>query len=164
MNDVVKCMLERRSIRKYNPKPITDEQLKTILEAWLYAPNAGGRQSPLIVVCRNEQINTALGNINKSAFCGQMSTKTAYVSKNQLSIADNASIISAFYDAPIVLHLFSLKNFLYASADCYAVAVNITLAAYSLGIGSCIVARAKETFASQYRPGNPQKMGYQQWV
>lgn len=143
-------MLERRSIRKYKPEQISDEELNLILEAGLYAPNAGGRQSSFIIVCQDAEINNALGKINKAAFRGKMSTENAYVSKDQPSIADDAYIVSAFYGAPIVLTLFSPKNFLYSGADCYMAAANITLAAHSLGIGSCIVARAEDTFTSEF--------------
>lgn len=149
MNDIIKNMLERRSIRKYKPEQISNEELNLILEAGRYAPNAGGRQSPFIIVCQNAEVNNALGKINKSAFRGKMSTESVYVSKDQPSIADDASIVSAFYGAPTVLTLFSPKIFLYSVADCTAAAVNIMLAAHSLGIGSCMVARAEDTFASE---------------
>jgi nitroreductase len=152
-------MLGRRSIRKYKPEQITDGELDAILEAGLYAPNAGGRQSPIIIVCQNAETNDALGKINKAAFHGRMSTEKAYVSKDQPSIADDASIVSGFYGAPTVLTLFAPRNFLYSGADCYAAAANITLAAHSLGIGSCIVARAEDTFASEPGRALVEKLG-----
>jgi nitroreductase len=142
-------MLERRSIRKYRPEQISDKELNVILESALYAPNAGGRQSPLIVVCQNAEINEALGKINKAAFRGRMSSGNAYVSKDQPSIADDAGIESGFYGAPTVVTLFAPGNFLYSEADCCMAAQNIMLAAHSLGIGSCMVARAGDTFLSE---------------
>ena len=33
-------LLERRSVRKYKPEQITEEQLDAVLEAGLYAPTA----------------------------------------------------------------------------------------------------------------------------
>ena len=36
-NEVLKAMKTRRSIRKYKPEQITDEQLDAILEAGTYA-------------------------------------------------------------------------------------------------------------------------------
>jgi nitroreductase len=71
------------------------------------------------------------------------------ISKDQPSIADDPSIISAFYGAPTVITLFGPRNFLYTEADCYIMANNICLAAYSLGVGSCIMGRAEETFESE---------------
>jgi nitroreductase len=122
MNDIINNMIERRSIRKYKAEQITEAELEAILQAGIYAPSAGGRQSAIIVVCQNAELNTALGKINKAAFKGRMSTETAYISKEQPSIADNAAIQSGFYDAPTVLILFAPKNFLYSVADCYVAA------------------------------------------
>jgi nitroreductase len=149
MNDIINNMIERRSIRTYKAEQITEVELEAILQAGIYAPSAGSRQSAIIVVCQNAEINTALGKINKAAFKGRMSTETAYISKDQPSIADNAAIQSGFYHAPTVLTLFAPKNFLYSVADCYVAAQNIMLAAHSLGVGSCMVARAEDTFSSE---------------
>jgi nitroreductase len=149
MNDVITNMIERRSIRKYKTEQITEAELEAILQAALYAPSAGSRQSAIIAVCQNAEINTALGKINKAAFKGRMSTETVYISKEQPSIADIATIQSGFYDAPTVLTLFAPKNFLYSVADCCVAAQNMMLASHSLGIGSCMVARAEDTFSSE---------------
>lgn len=149
MNEVIKCMLDRRSIRKYRPEQIAEDDLNTILLAGASAPSAGSRQSPIIVVCQNAEINESLGKINKAAFHGRMSTESSYISKEQPSIADDASIQSGFYGAPTVLTLFAPKNFLYSFADCCVAAQNIMLAAHSLGIGSCMVARAEDTFSNK---------------
>jgi len=149
MNEVIKCMLERRAIRKYRPEQVPEDKLNTILLAGLHAPCAGNRQSAIIVVCQNEKVNIELGKINRSLFRGGASTENFYVSKEQPSIADDASISSAFYGAPTVLTLFAPKDFLYSAADCCVMAQNIMLAAHSMGIGSCFVTRAEDTFSSE---------------
>lgn len=149
MNEIINGIMTRRSIRKYQPQQITDDELNVILQAGVYAPNAGSRQSALIVACQNKTINTELGKINQSCFHGNMSTATAYISKEQPSIADDTALKDGFYGAPTVLTLFAPKNFLYSVADCAVMGQNIMLAAYSLGIGSCMVMRAEDTFSSE---------------
>ena len=42
-NEVLKAMKTRRSIRKYKPEQITDEQLDAILEAGTYAADRNGK-------------------------------------------------------------------------------------------------------------------------
>ncbi|MDR1957244.1 MAG: nitroreductase family protein [Treponema sp.] len=148
MNETINCIMTRRSIRKYQPRQITDDELNVILQAGLYAPNAGSRQSAVIIACQKKTINIELGKINHAAFHGRMSTATAYISKEQPSIADDATIKDGFYGAPTVLTLFAPKDFLYSTADCCVAAESIMLAAHSLGIGSCMVMRAKDTFSS----------------
>lgn len=150
MNDVITNILERRSIRKFRPEQIGREELNSILEAGQYAPCAGGRQGVIMVACQNREINAKLGKINHSFFHGRMSTPTAYISKEQPSIADNPKLIDGLYGAPTVITLFGARNFLYAMPDCCVAAENIMLAAHSLGIGSCMVMRAEDTFESDY--------------
>lgn len=146
MNEVIQNMRERRSIRKYKPEQIAEDALQIILEAGLYAPCAGSRQSCVIAVCQDAELNARLGGINRGTFHGRISTPDVYISKDQPSIADDPTLPSAFYGAPTVLTLFAPGNFVYAEIDCAVAAENIMLAARSLGIGSCMVGRAEKTF------------------
>lgn len=145
-NAVTENMMKRRAIRRFKPEQITEEELDTILNAGLYAPSAGGRQGVLFVVSQDAETNSRLGRIKKTHFHGRMSTPEAYVSKDQPSIADDASISNAFYDAPTVVTLFAPKKFLYAESDACVAAENLLLAATSLGIGSCYIGAAWESF------------------
>lgn len=149
MNEVIKFIMERRSIRRYQEKQVPDKVLEQILYASEFSPNAGNRQTTQIVVCRDRKLNERLGRINKAGFNGHISSPDNMISKDQPSIADDPSITSAFYGAPTVITLFGPANFLYTEADCYIMANNICLAAYSLGVGSCIMGRAEETFESE---------------
>ena len=49
MNEVIKNMEERRSVRGYKPDMIRKEDLDTIIEAGTYAATGMGMQSPIIV-------------------------------------------------------------------------------------------------------------------
>ena len=44
MNDIIRNILTRRSIRKYRPDPVAKEILDQILQAGLYAPSARNKQ------------------------------------------------------------------------------------------------------------------------
>jgi len=44
MNDTIKTILHRRSIRSYKPEPVPAAELKTIIEAGIYAPSAMNQQ------------------------------------------------------------------------------------------------------------------------
>ena len=46
MNDVIKNILERRSIRKYKDKMVEEELIDEVLKAGTYAPTGMNRQSP----------------------------------------------------------------------------------------------------------------------
>jgi len=147
MNEVIKNMIDRYSVRKFKDEQIKESELNQIIKAGLYAPNAGSRQSAIIAVCQDTEINRALGKQNASAFKGRVSTNTAYISKEQPSIADDPTIGDGFYGAATVITLFAPRNFLYSEMDCCLVAENMMLAACSLGIGSCFIGRTVETFS-----------------
>jgi nitroreductase len=150
VNQVIECILERRSIRKYRPEQIPQADLETIVSAGLHAPNAGGRQSAVMVLCRNRDINEALGAINCGVQQGRPSAATVNVSQEQPSILDDPAISSAFYGAPTVVTLFAPEGFVNGIGDCCTMAENMMLAAHSLGFGSCLVARAGQAFDSEY--------------
>lgn len=63
-NEVLKAMKTRRSIRKYKPEQITDEQLDAILEAGTYAATGMGKQSPVIVVVQKPELIGKLSKMN----------------------------------------------------------------------------------------------------
>lgn len=141
-NAILETILHRRSIRHYKPDQIPEAALDAILQAGLYAPSAGGRQGVLFVVSQDAETNERLGRIKKANSRVRPSTETAYISREQPSIADDPSIQSAFYGAPTVVTLFGPKQFLYAINDCSVAAENTMLAADSLGIGSCYIGSA----------------------
>lgn len=110
MNNVIKTILERWTIRKYRPEQITEDELNAIFEAGLHAPSAGGSQSCMVVVCQNTVLNEEFGKINKLAFGKPW--PGSYVSRDQPSIIDDPAISSGFYGAPAVLTLFGPKDFI----------------------------------------------------
>lgn len=83
MNDVIRNLLERRTIRHYKEDQIAEEELQLILQAGLYASTAGGRQSPVMLVCQNREMNERLGRINRAAFGHANSDGIHFVSQIQ---------------------------------------------------------------------------------
>lgn len=64
MNEVMKALLERRSIRKFKPDALTKEQLGQIVEAGLYAASGKGAQSAIAVVVTNKALRDRLSSEN----------------------------------------------------------------------------------------------------
>ncbi|MDE7131049.1 MAG: nitroreductase family protein [Lachnospiraceae bacterium] len=149
-NEVLENMMTRRTIRRFKEEQISEEELQAVLDAGMYAPSAGGRQSVLFVVSQNREMNEKLGRIKRNNSTVKMSTDTVYISKEQPSIADDPNIFNAFYDAPTVITLFVPKNFLFAPYDASAAAENMLLAAHSIGLGGCYIGSAWESFADPY--------------
>jgi nitroreductase len=146
--DIFELMKTRRSIRKYQDKQIERADLEKIIEAGMYAPNAGGGQRTIICGIHDKKLAETVGKLNLARFDrGQLIG--SYVSKEQPSIIDDPTIKSGFYGAPSVCVIFGMKNFLYSVPDSFCCAENMVLAAQALGISSCIIARAEETFDNE---------------
>lgn len=138
-------MRHRRSIRKYQDKQVPRELLETVLEAGSYAPNAGGGQRTILCGIRDRALLEELGRWN-AACMDRSRLAGSYVSAEQPSLIDDPGIRSGFYGAPTVCVVFAPNNFLYSVPDAFCCAENMALAAAELGLASCIVARAEETF------------------
>ena len=149
-NAVIENIITRRTIRRFRAEQISEEELQAVLDAGMYAPSAGGRQGVLFVVLQDKETNEKLGRIKKNNSNVKMSTDTIYISKEQPSIADDPTIVNAFYDAPTVVTLFVPKNFLYGPYDASAAAENMLLAAHSLGLGGCYIGSAWESFRDPF--------------
>jgi nitroreductase len=147
--ELIDLMKKRRSVRKYTDRQIERGDLEKIIEAGLYAPNAGGGQRSMIVGVRDKKLTELIGKMNVAHF-ERKNLAGSYVSKEQPSIIDDPSIKSGFYSAPSLCIVFAQKNFLYSVPDSFCCAENMVLEASSLGISSCIVARGEETFDNEY--------------
>lgn len=149
-NEVMKNILHRRAIRRFETRQIEESVLQQILQAGLYAPSAGGRQGVVLAVSQDKKVNERLGKIKRANSNPRMATATNYVSHEQPSIADDPKLINAFYDAPTVITMFAPKKFLFSAEDCAVSAENMMLAADSLGIGSCYIGQGWTAFADPY--------------
>ena len=128
MNETIKNLIERRSCRKFKTEQIKDEELQLILKAGEYAPNGRGKQSPIMLVIQNKEIIEKLSKINAKI----MGVET-----------------NPFFEAPTLIIVLADKNVRTCIEDGSLVLGNIMNSAYSLGIGSCWIHRAKEEFETE---------------
>ena len=74
MNEVLKAIKERRSIRKYKSDMLPKEIIDQVIESGLYAASGKGQQSPIIISVTNKEMcirdrdkaNSALSLFNLS--------------------------------------------------------------------------------------------------
>ncbi len=146
--ELLDLMKQRRSIRKYTKQQITHEEMEKILEAGLYAPNAGGGQRSILVGVRNAKLTRRIGKLNFLPF-DRSKLLGGHVSEEQPSVIDDEKITDGFYGAPAVVALFGQRDFPFSIADAFCSAENMVLMATELGLSSCIVSRAEETFVTE---------------
>lgn len=140
MNEVIKCLTERRSARHYGPRQVEPDVLDQILLAGTYAPTGMGRQSPVIVAVQDPDTVKQLSRMN-AAIMG--------------------SDGDPFYGAPTVLVVLADKNVGTYLYDGSLVMGNLMNAAHALGVDSCWIHRAKEEFESEEGKALLKKWGIQ---
>ena len=141
MNETLQTIIKRRSIKKYKSDPVSKHLIEKIVEAGTYAATGRNLQSPVILAVTNKQLRDQLSRIN-----AQVMGATG----------------DLFYNAPCVLVVLAdrevSRNYIY---DGSLVMGNLMLAATSLGLGSCWIHRAKETFELPEGKEILQKLGLQ---
>ena len=129
MNEIIKAMQKRRSIRKFKSKMPSKKDLKQIVEAGLYAANGMGKQAVITLVITDKKLRDKLAKVNAK-------------------IAGWEEDFDPFYGAPAILIVLADKTHFTGIYDGSLVMGNMMLAAHSLGLGSIWIHRAKEEFES----------------
>ena len=64
MNEIIKAMETRRSIRGYKEDMVPEELIAEVVEAGTYAATGMGRQSPIILAVTNKEVRDRLSKVN----------------------------------------------------------------------------------------------------
>lgn len=115
-NPVIQALLTRRSIRKYQPKPLDPELLDAVLQAGTWAPTGMGKQSPVIVAVENPEDRQAVQELNCLARGGSG---------------------DPYYGAPAILLVFTDGSTNTGVEDASCVLATMMIAAHALGAASC---------------------------
>lgn len=128
MNEILKCLQERRSCRSFLPKQLDEKTLDAILTAGTYAASGRGRQAAKIIVLQRPEDIAALERMN-AAVLGAPESHPFFGAPTVCVVLADAEVNTAVEDGALVIG-------------------NLMTAAWSLGVGSCWVHRAREEFAS----------------
>ncbi|HAH94740.1 nitroreductase [Dielma fastidiosa] len=126
MNETVKNLISRKSCKSYQDKHVSKELLDEIVAAGLNAPSGMNKQTPRFVVVSDDQVVKQLSDMN-AAVAGMP--------------------FDPFYGAKDVIIVLAKKEGTYLYDGSLAMG-NLMNAAWSMGIGSRWIHRAKEVFES----------------
>jgi len=65
--EAIKCIMTRRSVRKYTSKKMTETQLRKVLEAAMNAPSAGNQQAWQFGVISDREILSKITEVHPYA-------------------------------------------------------------------------------------------------
>ena len=125
MNETIKTLQSRCSAKNYTDRQVPDELLDIILETGLYAPCGLNNQQVYAVAVRDKETRDLLSKINAEI----MEVET-----------------DPFYGAPCVIVVLADPDMPTWIDDGSLVLGNMLNAAHALGLGSCWVNRARQTF------------------
>ena len=131
MNETINSILTRRSIRKFTDQMISKEDLDIILECGKYAASGQGKQSGMMIAVQDPEMIERLERLNAEV------------------VDRDPDLVHNFYGAKTVIVVLARKDVGTHVYDGALVMGNLMLAAHALGIGSCWIHRAKQTFETE---------------
>lgn len=133
MNETIKQLLERKSVRVFEEQEISGEDKRLILEAAMMAPTAGNQQLYTILDITDQKLKDRLAET-----CDHQ----PFIAKGKMVLifcADCSKWYEAFKEADCAPRLPGAGDLMLAVSDALIAAQNAVTAAWSLGIGSCYI-------------------------
>ncbi|MDR3594482.1 nitroreductase family protein [Clostridium sp.] len=128
MNEILKVIKRRRSIRSYLPTQLKQEDLELIIEAGVYAPSGHNDQPWHFTVIQNKGVIQYISDKAKELM---LESNVDWMKK----MGANPNINLA-HNAPTLIIVSGNKSALSPKTDCSAAIQNMLLASESLNIGS----------------------------
>ncbi len=140
MNETLKVIKRRRSVRAYRSEQIADPELEAILEAAIWAPSAMNQQKWHFTIIQNKDMLQKITDVAREIM------KSGPERMAQRAASPD---FSPFFHAPTVVVITGDSTGRFVQIDCSLAAQNIVLAAESLNIGSCIMTSPELIFKSE---------------
>lgn len=118
---------ERHSTKKYSDRAVPKELIDLVVQAGIYSPSGMNKQAVRFMVVDNPETVKEISNINAK-------------------VGNFPKGIDPFYGAGVVIVVFADRNIITHVEDGSLALGNMLNEAYSLGLGSCWIHRAKECF------------------
>lgn len=133
MNDILKSLHNRKSMRAFTEEPVTPEEKRTILEAACAAPTAGNQQLYTILDITDQAVKDRLAvTCDNQPFIAKAPVVLVFC-------ADCQKWYDAFVSGGCAPRLPGVGDLMLAVTDCAIAAQNAVTAAESLGLGSCYI-------------------------
>ncbi|NBK20498.1 MAG: nitroreductase [Spirochaetia bacterium] len=150
MNETLQTLLERRSVRAFSDKALTEEQVSLIKEATLRAPTAGNMALYSVVEVhdqgKKEQLAKLCDNQNMIAKAPLVWVFLADMQKWVTYFTDGGSREKGEKEGLATWRDPGLGDLHLCMQDAIIAAQNAVVAAESLGIGSCYIGDVIENF------------------
>ena len=130
MNEVLKAIESRRSVRKFKPDLPAKESIDAVVQAGLQAASGKNEQAAMVLVVTDKALRDE-------------------ISRDNCAIGGWQEGFDPFYGAPAILIVLGRKDFPTYLYDGSLMLGNMMLAAHSLGLANIWIHRAKEEFETE---------------
>lgn len=127
MNQTTQVLKTRRSCKNYKPQHVPKHLIDEIVVCGLNAPTGRNLQAPIFVVVTNDDVVAKLSKLNADVM--GVKSDPFYGAKDVIVVLASKVAHTYVYDGSVAMS-------------------NLMNGAYSLGVGSCWIHRAKEVFYS----------------
>ncbi len=131
-------LTNRRSIRKYQDKPVAVELIQEMIQESTLAPNAGNEQPWKFIIVNNKEMLKKISDESKKNILTRIAANSDDYAKKYQRMLQNESF-NVFYNAPCLLMIFGRSHLKNLYVDCALAAGYFMMAASSRGMGTCWV-------------------------
>ncbi|APV44803.1 FMN reductase (NADPH)/FMN reductase [NAD(P)H] [Dehalogenimonas formicexedens] len=149
MNDTLKVILNRRSVRAYSGRPVTREEKDQILAATLRAPTAGNLMLYSIIEVEDQKLKDRLAvTCDNQPFIARAPYVLLFLADYQrwMDYFQICGVSSKAADLGVPERKPGTGDLLLACCDALIAAQTAVIAAESMGIGSCYIGDILERY------------------
>lgn len=149
MNDVLRTIKERASLRNYDSRNISDEHLDAIINSAMLAPTAGNQMLYSILLIRDQETKTILSkSCDNQPFIASAPVIMVFVAdhKKWFDYYKLNNVDTFTEENDMLFEAPQESDLLLACQDAVIAAQNAVIAAESLGIGSCYIGDIMERY------------------
>jgi len=138
---VMEAIQQRRAVRSYTPQKLDEITVRALLGAAVRAPTAIHEEPWSFVVIQDMALLKRLSDHAKIFFESEMERHHLDRGGHALDSFRRPDF-NIFYNASTLIAICSKPIGPFVTADCWLAAENLMLAAYALGLGTCVIGSA----------------------
>lgn len=138
-NSVLRAIDERRSIRAFENKELSQDEIEQIRQAVLAVPTAMNLQELKYSFILDQNVIEEISQAVIKTFEQEGNTETLERIRSRHT--------SIFYGAPLLITISAPEGNHYSEVNAGIAVQTLALAAQSIGLGSCIIGMARAAFA-----------------
>jgi len=138
MTDFSKLLIQRRSIRDYEDRPVPIDLVKELIGRATMAPSSGNGQPWSFIIIGDKDLIRRLSDESKKNLVSDMAARADHPSRRYEALLTNKDF-NVFFNAPCLVFITGPPALPSARVDCALFAAYFMLAASDRGLGTCWV-------------------------